>query len=64
MEKQEFILQLKCHKHIKMFKLKNEGLSNKQIAELLGTNVGHVYNEMKKYGDDQSRREAADSIQC
>lgn len=48
-EDQKKILALDCKKHIKMFKLKGLGFTNKQIADLLETNAGHVWNALKKY---------------
>lgn len=58
----EKILELPCKKHIKIFKLKALGLSNKEIAEALGTNVGHVYNALKDYGKKPHKVEIANSI--
>ncbi len=50
------IVELACKKHIKMFKLKQLGLTNKQIADLLSTNAGHVWNALKKYDENFALR--------
>lgn len=57
------IKQLTCKKHVKIYKLKQLGLSNKLIAEAVGTNAGHVYNALKKYEDKPELKTIADSIQ-
>lgn len=59
----EQILQLTCHKHVKIYKLHQLGLSNKEIADRLKTNAGHVYNAIKSYTDKPERVAAAESIQ-
>jgi transcriptional regulator len=46
---QETILQLQVKKHVKIYKLKQLGLKNSEIAKALNTNAGHVYNALKKY---------------
>lgn len=56
------ILDLECKKHIKMFKLKAQGFTNKQIADLLETNAGHVWNALKKYEEKPELKEAADKF--
>ena len=43
------VKQLTCKKHVKIYKLKQLGLKNGDIAKALGTNAGHVYNALKKY---------------
>lgn len=43
------VVNMTCKKHVKIYKLKQIGLSNKEIAETLKTNSGHVYNALKKY---------------
>lgn len=43
------IKELTCCKHIKIYKLKQNGLKNSEIAKELGTNAGHVYNALKMY---------------
>lgn len=48
MEK-ETIITLTSKKHVKIYLLKQTGLSNKEIATTLGTNAGHVYNALKMY---------------
>jgi transcriptional regulator len=63
MEEQQKILQLHCKKHIKIFKLKQAGLKNKEIADLLGTNAGHVYNALKKYNGNEELIAKAEAIQ-
>ena len=39
-----------------------EGLSNKEVATLLGTNVGHVYNVIKDYKAHPEKAEKANSF--
>lgn len=53
------ILQLTCKKHIKIYKLNQLGLPNKQVATLLGTNAGHVYNALKSYHGNELKINAA-----
>jgi len=61
MNEQE-IKQLTCKKHVKIYKLKQLGLKNKDIATGLGTNVGHVYNVLKAYEQKPELKEQADKI--
>lgn len=56
------IKQLTCKKHVKIYKLKQLGLKNKDIATALGTNAGHVYNALKKYDQAPELKESADKI--
>lgn len=56
------IKALTCKKHIKIYKLKQLGLKNKEIAESVGTNAGHVYNALKKYDLKPELKELADKI--
>ncbi len=56
------ILSLNCKKHIKIYKLSQLGLSNKEIAEALTTNAGHVYNALKNYKDKPDLISAADLV--
>lgn len=58
----ENILALTCKKHIKMYKLKQLGLTNKEIAEALNTNPGHVYNALKDYEAKPQKKEAANLL--
>lgn len=58
----EKINQLTCKKHIKIFKLHQIGLSNKEISKLVNTNAGHVYNVLKEYKGNEEKRNAADAI--
>lgn len=58
----ESILQLSGKKHIKIFKLHQQGLTKKEIAELLKTNTGHVGNVLKDYTANPKKAEAADAI--
>lgn len=44
METIESIMALTCTKKEKILKLQAIGKSNKDIAELVGTNQGHVWN--------------------
>lgn len=57
---QEEILQLTCKKHIKIWKLKQLGIKPKEIALLVGTSTGSVYNELKTYENDSKRVELAE----
>lgn len=59
---QEQILELTAMKHVKIWKLHKLGISNKDVAGLLGTNVGHVYNVIKDYNSKPDKIEAADKI--
>ncbi len=56
------VINLSCKKHMKIYKLKQLGLTNKQIASELKTNSGHVYNALKKYNDKPELKEKADSV--
>lgn len=56
------IVSLDCKKHIKMFKLSRIGMPQKEIAGLLNTNVGHVWNELNRYKDNDKRVNAANAI--
>lgn len=60
--KKEQVTELNCKKHVKIYKLKQLGLSNKEIAEALQTNVGHVYNALKKYDANDKLKTDADLI--
>jgi|GEM_PF-5161744 len=53
---------LTCKKHIKIYKLSQAGLTNKQIADALGTNPGHVYNALKDYKTKPQKVEAANLV--
>jgi hypothetical protein len=55
---QEQIVRLTCKKHIKVFLLSGLGLKNKEVAKLVGTNSGHVYNVIKDY-KNHPEKEAA-----
>lgn len=56
------IVNLECKKHIKIYKLHNIGCDNKEIAELLGTNRGHVHNALKSYQENPEKVSVADLI--
>lgn len=58
----EQILELQCKKHIQIYKLHQLGLSNKDIAESVKTNAGHVWNVLKSYQSDPKKVEAANAI--
>ena len=60
--KHKKVIGLECKKHIKIYKLMNSGLTNKETATALGTNTGHVYNVMKDYGQNPEKVKAADAI--
>lgn len=59
----EKILKLNSKKHVKIYKLHQLGLSRKQIADLLGTNSGHVGNVIKDYAKNPKKAEAANNVQ-
>ena len=59
----EQVIALECKKHIKIYKLKQLGLTNKEIAESLATNVGHVYNSLKNYETKPQMKTDADLLQ-
>jgi len=58
----EQVTELNCKKHVKIYKLKQLGLTNKEVAEVLQTNVGHVYNALKKYDANDKLKTDADLI--
>ena len=58
----EQILQLTCKKHIKIYKLHQLGLKDKEVAQLLNTNSGHVYNALKAYKTHPEKVEAANAV--
>lgn len=58
----EQVIELNSKKHVKIYKLKQIGLTNKEIASLLNTNAGHVYNALKKYETNESLVLYANSI--
>jgi len=58
----EQVVALVCKKHVKIYKLKQLGLKNKEIAEALGTNVGHVYNALKKYEGNEKLINDANNV--
>lgn len=51
-----------CKKHVKIYKLKQLGLTNKLIAQAVGTNPGHVYNALKNYELKPELKTQADTI--
>lgn len=59
---QEQVLKMTGAKHVKIYKLNQLGLTNKDIAALLGTNVGHVYNVLKDYRGNETKANAANAI--
>lgn len=56
------ILSLTCLKHVKIYKLKQLGKTNKEIAVLVGTNAGHVYNALKDYESKPLKVEQANAL--
>lgn len=58
----EQIVALTCKKHVKIFKLSQLGLKNKEVADLVGTNAGHVYNVIKSYTDKPEKAMAAAAL--
>lgn len=61
---QETILALTCKKHIKIYKLAQLGLKNGDIAKLVGTNAGHVYNALKSYDNKPERVKIAEEVKA
>lgn len=59
----EDILKLDSKKHVKIWLLYKLGMSRKDIASALGTNPGHVGNEIKAYEKNEDKRKAAASLQ-
>lgn len=57
------IIALNGHKHVKIYKLSQLGLSNKEIAEAVGTNAGHVYNVLKDYKAKPEKVEKANQVE-
>lgn len=57
------ILTLDCKKHVKIYKLKQLGLSNKEVATLCGTNPGHVRNVLIDYTNKPEKVELANKIE-
>lgn len=53
------VINMTCKKHVKIYKLNQLGLTNKEIANELQTNVGHVYNVLKDYKNNPSKAENA-----
>lgn len=62
METQNKIIELSCLKHIKIYKLKQLGLKDGEIAALLNTNPGHVYNALKAYKNNPEKISKAEAI--
>jgi len=58
----ENIIALDCKKHIKIYKLKQLGLTNKEVAIELSTNTGHVYNSLKNYDNKPDLKTIADNL--
>lgn len=56
------ILQLDCKKHIKIYLLSKEGKTHKQIADLVKTNAGHVWNVLNEYKTKPEKAEIADKM--
>lgn len=61
---QSEIIELQAQKHIKIYLLHEQGVSNKEIAEALKTNVGHVYNVLKAYGQNPEKVLKAMTLKC
>ena len=53
------VINLNCKKHVKIYKLNQLGLTNKEVASELNTNVGHVYNVIKSYSLSPEKIESA-----
>ncbi len=58
----EQVIEMSAKKHVKIYKLKQLGLTNKEVAEALQTNVGHVYNALKKYDANDKLKTDADLL--
>lgn len=58
----EQVIEMTAKKHVKIYKLKQLGLTNKDIAEALKTNVGHVYNVLKSYELKPELKTISDNI--
>jgi len=58
----EEILNLTSKKHVKIYRLSQLGLSKKEVAALLSTNVGHVFNVLKDYSLKPEKAAAADAL--
>lgn len=58
----DLILRLHSKKHIKIYKLHQAGLTNKEISEAMKTGPGHVYNVIKDYEKNPTKVEAANAI--
>lgn len=43
------VINAAIKKHVKIWKLHEQGLSNADVATFLATNPGHVYNVIKDY---------------
>lgn len=56
------IQALTCKKHIKIYKLNKLGMAKKDIASVLGTNVGAVHNALKDYTTNPEKVAKADAI--
>lgn len=59
----EQVIEMSAKKHVKIYKLKQLGLTNKEIADALKTNVGHIYNALKSYETKPSLKTDADLLQ-
>ena len=58
----EQVIEMSAKKHVKIYKLKQLGLTNKEVAEALQTNAGHVYNALKKYDANDKLKTDADLL--
>lgn len=56
------IVNLDCKKHVKIYKLSLIGLGNDEIASILGTNNGHVWNALDMYKRDHKKVSIANEI--
>lgn len=59
---ENLIINSSVKKHVKIYKLKQLGKSNKDIALLLSTNQGHVYNVLKKYNEKEELKIKSNAI--
>lgn len=56
------ILQLDCKKHVKIYLLSKEGKTKKEIADMVKTNAGHVWNVLNEYKTKPEKAELAEKL--
>ena len=60
----ETILELKCKKHVKIYKLSQSGLTKKEIAEYLKANLGNIHRVLKDYEANPTKKDFAETVTC